>query len=765
MTDASGPDAAHAPSLAARIAVWSARHRRKIVVAWVATIVVAVALTSLVPANTDMTPTPPGESGKALQLFKQRFGDVQVPTQEVVVFSSSKYRVSDPIYKDTVQGLMAQLRDLRDTATTSEGGTAVSSSMRVVSGTLTHYDVGLPPGQSPFVSQGANGDVTFALVSLQGTALIAKDHVQPVLDEVARANASASGFDISSGGPASINKEMDTVINQDLQFALFANLCVTLVILLLVFRTPVAASIPLALALAAVISASAILGVISQAIALSNIFSEVVLLMGLATGIDYALFVISRFRNERRKGLSKEDALRAAAGTSGKAVIFAGCTVVLAVSGMFLIGDPTFNSLGLAAIVVVVLAVLISVTLLPALLMMFADYIDRFGLPFLKSTGEGGGIWGFIVDRVLQRPAVLAVVTVTLLVVVALPFLQLNLGFNGAKGLPDAVEAKKALLVLQDNFTLGLTSPALVIVDAGKDNNIYAPDVQQRVNKLISAVQSESTISAGPDAAFGAPVQTNVNDAGDTEVIRIPLNADTGEQKAIDAVQHLRDDLIPAAFSGSSVKPLVTGDTAGNVDFRDNIIFRTPFVFAFVLGLAFIILLLTFRSIVIAIKAIILNLLSVGATYGLLVLVFQKGWLLEGVLNFKATGIIESWLPLFLFSILFGLSMDYHMFVLSRIKEAHEQGASSNESVSIGIKATAGTITSAAVIMVAVALIFAFTRFIGFKQFGFGLAVAILIDATVIRSILLPASMRLLGDYNWYLPKWLEWLPKVRMAE
>jgi RND superfamily putative drug exporter len=543
------------------------------------------------------------------------------------------------------------------------------------------------------------------------------------------------------------------------------NLTVTLVILLLVFRAPVAASIPLALAMAAVVTATAILGVISQAMPLSNIFTEVVLLMGLATGIDYALFVVSRFRNERRRGRAKEDALRAAAGTSGKAVIFAGCTVVLAVGGMFLVGDPTFNSLGLAAIVVVVLAVLISVTLLPALLMMLADYIDRFSLPFLKGGGEGGGIWGFITDHVLRRPVVLAAGTLTLLLVLAFPYLQLNLGFNGAKGLPDAVEAKKALLVLQDNFTLGLTSPALVVVDAGKDRNVYASDVQSRVSQLVSSVQSESTESAGPDAPYGAPIQTSINDAGDTEAIRIPLNADTGEQKALDAVDRLRKDIVPASFGGGTAKALVTGDTAANIDFRDNIIFRTPFVFMFVLGLAFLILLVTFRSIVIAVKAIILNLLSVGATYGLLVLVFQKGWLLEGVLDFKATGIIESWLPLFLFTILFGLSMDYHMFVLSRIKEAHEHGANSDDAVSMGIRATAGTITSAALIMVAVAMIFAFTRFIGLKQFGFGLAVAILIDATVIRSILLPASMKLLGDYNWYLPKWLEWLPKVRMAE
>ncbi|MGA2285824.1 MAG: MMPL family transporter [Dehalococcoidia bacterium] len=765
MERASSSVKAERPSFAARLALWSARHRRKVLPAWLAVVIAAVAGLSLVPANTDLVQQPPGESGTALNIFRARFGDVQVPTQEIVVFSSSKYKVTDAFYQSTVQGLMAQLQGLRETKTQTIGGTKVTTSTRVVSGTLTHYDIGVPRESSPFVATGGSGDVTFALVSLQGTALTAQNHVQPVIDAVHTANASSNGISITSGGPASINKQINTVINHDLEFALILNLTVTLAILLLVFRAPVAAAIPLALAMAAVISANAIMGFISRLTALSNLYSEVVLLLGLATGIDYALFVISRFRRERRHGRSKEEALRAAAGTSGKAVVFAGCTVVLAVCGMFLIGDSTFNSIGLAAIVVVVLAVLISVTLLPALLMSQADHLDRFSLPFLRGGGEGGGIWGFITDHVLRRPVVLAAGTVAILLLVASPTLSLNLGFNGAKGLPDAVEAKKALLVLQASFTLGLTSPALVVVDAGKDANVYAADVQSRVQKIIDAAQAESTASEGAAAPYGAPVQTNIDDAGDTEAIRIPINADTGEQKALDAVTHLRNDIIPAAMKGSTARALVTGDSAANLDFRDNIIFRTPFVFSFVLGLAFVILLVTFRSIVIAVKAIILNLLSVGATYGLLVLVFQRGWLLQPVLDFKATGIIESWLPLFLFTILFGLSMDYHMFVLSRIKEAHEHGASSDEAVSIGIKATAGTITSAAIIMVAVAMIFAFTHYIGLKQFGFGLAVAILIDATVIRSILLPASMKLLGDYNWYLPKWLEWLPRVRAAE
>jgi RND superfamily putative drug exporter len=303
------------------------------------------------------------------------------------------------------------------------------------------------------------------------------------------------------------------------------------------------------------------------------------------------------------------------------------------------------------------------------------------------------------------------------------------------------------------------------VIDAGRDRNVFAEDIQAGVNQLLSRVQEETASTQNPDAPYGAPVQTDTNSAGDTQAIQIPVNADTGEAKAIDAVNHLRNDLVRSAFAGNPARALVTGETAGNIDFRAHITFRTPIVLGFVLGLAFIVLLLMFRSIVIPIKAIILNLLSVGAAYGVLVLVFQEGWLLEGVLGFEATGIVESWLPLFVFAILFGLSMDYHVFILSRVKELYDKGYSNEEAVSLGIKATAGTITSAAAIMVAVFTIFAFTRLIGLKQFGVGLGVAVLIDATVIRSILLPASMKLLGDWNWYLPSWLEWLPKVKMEE
>jgi RND superfamily putative drug exporter len=521
------------------------------------------------------------------------------------------------------------------------------------------------------------------------------------------------------------------------------------------------------------------MAVVSQSYALSLEYTEMVLLMGLATGIDYSLFVITRYRRERAAGRSKEEALQVASGTSGKAVVFAGTTVVLAIGGMFLVDNAVFISLALAAIVVVMIAVIISVTLLPAIIALMGDNVNRFRVPFLgRGNGEGGGIWGHIVDRVLARPIIPAVAATALLIAVAVPGYGygfsvpggiLNLGFNGPRSFPEAAEGTKALIALEENFTLGLAQPAVVVVDAGEKENVFAQDIQGSTAELLRLVEEDAVSEEDPEAMYGAVAQEpQYNDAGDTGLLFIPVNGDSGEERAIDAVNKLRDDLIPAAFEDGSADVLVTGATAENIDFRDDIFSKTPLVFAFVLGLAFVILLVMFRSIVIPIKAIILNLLSVGAAYGVLVLVFQENWPLglpEKVLDFESTGIIESWLPLFLFAILFGLSMDYHMFVLGRIKEAYERGASNEEAVSIGVKATAGVITSAAAIMVGVFSIFALMRLLAMKQFGLGLGVAVLVDATIIRSVLLPASMKLLGDLNWYLPSWLEWIPKVKMAE
>ena len=406
-------------------------------------------------------------------------------------------------------------------------------------------------------------------------------------------------------------------------------------------------------------------------------------------------------------------------------------------------------------IIVVSFALVGSLTLLPALLAVLGDKVNRLRLPIVGREGNnGGGVWGAITDKVLARPGVLATVTACALIALAVPVLWLNLGWpSGSDAYHDAVEGKRALVLIEEKFSAGLAQPAFVIVD---DPDVNSATVQASVANLIERVEE--------DAAFAPPFETRINRAGDLLWVTVPLVGSTDLDDAEDAVKYLREDIIPGAFAESDAQVFVSGASAGSMDFTDQMVGSAPYVFGFVLGLAFLLLLVMFRSIVIPLKAITLNLLSVGAAYGVVVMVFQWGWGIS-ILGSDATGVIVPWLPLFLFAILFGLSMDYHMLMLGRIKESYDQGHSNEESVSRGIKLTAGQITSAAAIMVGVFGTFALGRGVDTQQMGLGLAVAVLIDATVIRSVLLPASMKLLGDRNWYLPSWLEWLPKVNSSE
>ncbi|HEY5625776.1 MAG TPA: MMPL family transporter [Dehalococcoidia bacterium] len=764
----SSPASGGGQSFTSRIALWSARNRKLVAGAWALAVIVALAACSTIEADDNVEQKAPGESGKAVDLFDDRFGENEDALQEIVTFSHPTLSVDDPEYEDTVNGLMADLRAVRAENAETWGGTAVTASTRIVSDTTTHYDIGAPREASPFVAENATGgDVTFALVQIEGEIDEAMENIDPLIEAVTEAEEEAEGFEILIGGDASLNKQMNKIVGEDFANASLLNLPITFAILMIAFSAVVAAAVPLILAFSAVALAMAVLTAISQVYALDQSYAQIVLLMGLATGIDYSLFVVSRYRNERNAGRSKDEALQVASGTSGKAIVFAGATTVFAVAGMFLVNDQIFASLGLAAMVVVIFAVLAAMTLLPAMIALMGDNIDRLRIPFLpRAQRFGTEIWSGVVDRVLKRPVIPAVATVVALLALTYPLLTINIGFNGVKSLPEDAEGTRALATLEENFTLGLVQPAIVVIDAGEKQNVFSPEIQASTFELVNLVGEDVVSETNADALYGTIArEPDFNDAGDTGALFVPLNGDSGEQRAIDAVNALRDDLIPAAFEDSSAEALVTGQTAGNIDFRENIYARTPLVLGFVLGLAFLILLLTFRSIVIAVSAILLNLLSVGAAYGLLVLVFQEGWLLEGVLNFEATGIIESWLPLFVFAILFGMSIDYEMFVMSRIKEKYEEGLGTDEAIAEGVKGTAGVITSAAAIMIAVSMIFAFTRLIGLQQFGFALAVAIAVDATIIRAFVLPTTMKLLGKWNWYLPSWLEWLPTLPMSE
>lgn len=729
-------------TITGRAAIWSAQHRSWVTGAALLTVVLAIVASSQFD-TVELTENGEGESSTAADLLDDRFDSPaeKSPPTEQLVFSNPQLDAGTAEYQATVESLVTKLR-----------------SMPEVESVDSYYDNDDPGMLS------ADGTVVLARVIIdtidesgaEPQRVSSRSRIDAIVDAVKEASEEVDGFEIAIGGNTSINKQVDELMEAGFARIMMITMILGLVILIIAFRAVVAAVIPLTMAIASIITATAVAGGISHLYALSSEYSEMILLMGMAVGIDYSLFIVSRFRSERKAGRSKINAIGIASSTTGRAVLYAGITVVLSLAGLGMTFNPVFISLGLGAIIVVLLAIIASLTLLPALLGILGDSINRLRLPFIgrdRGTNDGG-ILSAIADRVMAKPAIFATVAALGLVVLALPAFSLNLGFNsGSHAVPMEAESRRAVELLEDHFTAGLMAPAIVVVDAV---DVTGDEVQDAVSKMVDSV--------GADPAFFAPFDVRVNTAGDLLMVRVPLVGGIDDAEAEQAVKNLRTNIIPPAFEGVSVDVYVTGQTAGSLDFRNHMIKTAPYVFAFVLGLAFILLLLMFRSLIIPVKAIVLNLLSAGAAYGVLVIVFQWGW---GVTWFgaEATGVIEAWLPLFLFGILFGLSMDYHMLLLNRIKEAYDHGLGNDASVSVGIKVTASQITSAAAIMVGVFGAFAFGPQIGLQQFGLGLGVAVLIDATVIRTVLLPASMKLLGDWNWYLPAWLEWIPKLGDAE
>ena len=713
-------------SFTGRIAHWSASHRWWVVGGSFLFIVLAMFILSTVETKT-LDYNGEGESAKAFDLITDRFDVVVTPTEQLV-FSNPSLDVNNPTYRSTVESLVQQLRALPE-----------------VESVTSYYDT-RDPGM---VSE--DGTVLLAQVVIEGDADDALDKVDTVVDTVEAAELDAGGFEIAMAGTSSILKQQEDIDKEDFQTMIVITMVLALVLMLFAFRAVVAAALPLVLAIGSIISALGVAALVSHLFPMIDFLAQVVLLMGMAVGVDYSLFIVSRYRSERKAGRPKLEAIAVASNTTGRAVFYAGITVVLSLVGLMLTNSAIFISMSVGIIIVVLLALVASLTLLPAMLSVLGDNVNRLRLPIIgRETKDEGGIWSAITDRVLARPAFLATATTAVLIALAVPVIFLNLGFNtGANGLHDDVEAKRALRLLEEHFNVGLANPAYVVVDA---SDVTSPEVQAGVDRLLQQVDQ--------DESFFPPFNVRINQAGDLLFIEVPTIGAIDDEISENAVKHLSNDVIPAAFGDSEAQVYVSGATAGSLDFTDQMLSRAPYVFGFVLGLAFLLLLVMFRSIVIPVKAIALNLLSVGAALGVVVMVFQWGWGIS-VLGSEASGIIGAWLPLFLFAILFGLSMDYHMLMLNRIKEAHDQGHSNEESVSIGIKVTAGQITAAAAIMVGVFGTFALGRGIATQQMGLGLGVAVLIDATVVRSVLLPASMKLLGDWNWYLPKWLDWLPKV----
>jgi RND superfamily putative drug exporter len=713
-------------NIAARAGRWSANHWKTAVSTWLAFCVVAIALGSV--AGTKLlkqADTAAGGTKKAEQML-QRAGFPSQAAESVLVQSDAQ-TLGDPGFRATVADVVRTV-------------SALPQVERV---------------RSPLASANSgqvSDDRRSALVQfeIRGDEDKADKKVQPILDAVDGVQAQHAGFTVAEFGFASATHELNDTLNKDFQRAEYSSLPVTLLILLVAFGALVAAGLPVLLAFSGVLATISLSALASHVVAAGDPTKSVILLIGMAVGVDYSLFYLRREREERARGLSPRDALLTAARTSGHAVFISGLTVLIAMAGMLFTGNAIFTSIAVGAMLMVAVALIGSLSILPAMLSKLGHKVDKGRIPIIgRRSGGESRVWGFVLDRVMRRPALAAVLSGAGLLALALPVLTMHTQLPSFTDLPKSLPIVRTYESIQRAFP-GAQTPAEVVVAA---DDVTAPHVQQAIASL-----KRQALASGQ---MFEPISTEINPSHTVETVSIALQGNGDNGRSVAALHTLRDRVIPSTVgSVPGVEAAVTGETAGTHDFNQQMKSHAPLVFAFVLALCFLLLLVTFRSIVIPIKAVLLNLLSVSAAYGLLVLVFQHRWA-EGLLGFHSNGAITSWLPLFMFVILFGLSMDYHVFILSRIKELVDGGMPTEEAVAAGIKRTAGTVTSAAVVMVAVFAIFVTLRTLDIKQMGFGLAAAILIDATVVRGVLLPATMKLLGDWNWYLPRWLEWLPRL----
>ena len=707
-------------NLAARMGRWSAGHWKTATFGWLALIVVAFAVGGVVGTKyVDPNTAGPGESGRMDRILEAGF---RQPAGESVLIQSRSARVGAPGFDAAVADVVARVSKVAAVQNVHRGEIAKD-------------------GHSALVEFDIRGDKNKA-----------GDKIAPVLDAVAEAQRAHPGFFIGEFGYASARKAVDTAFANDLASAGVFSVPLTLIILVVAFGALVAAGIPLLLALTAVFATFGLVALPSHLLPLAQEASAVVLLVGLAVGVDYSMFYLRREREERAAGRSERAALEAAAATSGRSVLISGLTVMVAMAGMFLTGDASFASFGYATMIVVAVAMLGSLTVLPALLSRLGDRVDRVHVPLVRRFRRDDGearIWGGIVDRVLRRPLLSAVVAGGLLLALAAPAIQLRMATTGPDTFPKSLDVVKAYDRMQQAFP-GTAMPANVVVQAP---DVNAPAVRSAIERL-----QRTSLATGP-------VTVDRNGDGTVANITVPIEGTGTDAKSIAALAALRERVVPQTVGAlPNAEVGVTGQTAEWKDQLDKLQSKLPLVVGFVLLFALGLMLVAFRSIVVAVKAVVLNLLSVAAAYGLLVLVFQHG-LGKGLLGFSSTAGIDPVVPMLLFVILFGLSMDYHVFIVSRIRETFDRGASMDDAISHGIKSTAGVVTSAAIVMVAVFSVFATLSMLMFKQFGVGLAAAILIDATLVRGVLLPATMKLLGDWNWYLPSWLEWLPRLEPDE
>jgi putative drug exporter of the RND superfamily len=756
-----------------KLAALSARRPWVTVISWIAIIVAAAVIAVGFPAdlNTDFNFTNEPEAVRGEQLINERMEQGEPVPDEYIVVSSAEYTVDAPEFQAFVGELQQRLLGLDEHV-------SMAASFYQLQDEILVSDDRQATILPVFLTDG-HGDI------------------HPYLDLVDSADGD-QGFAVVSGGYASINETFIETSERDLITGETIGVSMALIVLVVVFGTLIAAGIPLLMAIFAITISIGVTMIIGQFFDLSLFVINMMVMIGLAVGIDYSLFILGRYREERRKGFDKSTAILHAGETASKAVFFSGMTVVIALFGMLIVPSNLFNSLGTGAIIVVIVSVLATLTLLPALLGLLGDRVDGgrgrllmgviavallgfsfifralgvgdyfvwtyIGLsvifailailgidPFHRSDEmESGRFWTSISRVVMGRPVFSIVIVGAMMLALSAVYLTIELGESGIDTLPEESSSARAFTMMSERFSgISLESPNVVVVDA---------DI---TNGAVSAAVESLTETLASDSDFGPP-NVAMNGAGDLATIEVAAIGATGGSRSIESIERLRDEYIPNAFRGVDANVLVTGPSAYTVDFNQLVSDYTPIVFAFVLGMSFILLLLAFRSIVVPIKSVLMNLLSVGAAYGLLVAIFQHG-IGNEIFGFQQVERIDAWVPLLMFTILFGLSMDYHVFLLSRVRERYDLTKDNTGSVTYGVRTTASMITGAALIMVAVFSGFAMGDLVMFQQMGFGLAVAVILDATVVRSILVPASMKLLGDWNWYLPTWLRWLPQINV--
>jgi uncharacterized membrane protein YdfJ with MMPL/SSD domain len=719
-------------NVAARVGGWSARHWKTAVIGWLAFVILAfhfggsVQTHTLKPADAGV-----GESGHADKVYGKAYAQNQ---GEMVLLTSKNLKNDSPQFKAAVADLSQRLHHVKGVTKVEDPYGAAAKSLL-----SKHRNAVMLPYTIPGKAEDQKVIDTSEAAAVAVTAA-AKNH---------------PGVRIESFGGVNTEKAFQKIFSDDMAKATTTSLPLTLILLLVAFGTLVAAGLPVLLALSGVLATMGLVGPVSQIAPVSDGIMEVILLIGMAVGVDYALFYLRRAREERAAGRSSHDAVLVAAATSGRSVLISGITVITAMAGMYLAGAPDFVSFATGTILVVTVSMIASLTVLPGLMSRLGDNVDRGRIPGLgrvKARFASFGLWPRVVDRVMRRPLLWGGLTTALLVALTIPAFSMNTGTPDTDTLPHKYPVVQTFERLKDAFPTENSSAPIVI----EAHDVTGGAVSGGIAKL------QKDVAAHPDL-FPGSRKAEVEISRDKKVatLYVGIAGDGSGDRSNHALDELRGDVIPSTIGsvdGATVS--VSGQTAMERDFNDTIKSHLPIVFAFVMLAAFLLLLFTFRSVVVPIKAIILNMLSIGASYGVMSLVFNHGWG-KSLLGFEQTGPITAWVPLFMFVVLFGLSMDYHVFILSRVREAVDRGMPTSEAVPYAIKNTAGVVTAAAVVMVAVFAIFGTLSFMMFKQMGVGLAFAVLLDATLIRGILLPASMKLLGEANWWLPKRLHWLPKV----